>query len=109
VNVSVRAIDINFWLKSFDPVITSKDFRTYDSNIFLIIYIRGKRDPEKLKIGQRKKIIVEAMKQISEKIHNTPAILKKNYPSGGIVCMYITNPIDSIDTLPMIKPRDRHL
>lgn len=92
VKIPVRAIDINFWLKSFDPVITSKDFRTYDSNIFLIIYLREKRDPEKLKILQRKKIIVEAMKEISEKIHNTPTILKKNYTQGGIVDMYINEP-----------------
>lgn len=92
VKVPVRAIDINFWLKEFDPTITSKDFRTYDSNIFLIIYLRGKRKPEKMNITQRKKIIVGAMKEISEKIHNTPAILKKNYTQGGIVDMYINEP-----------------
>ena len=92
VNIPVRAIEINFWLKEFDPVITSKDFRTYDANIFLIIFLRAQRDPMKLTHTQRKKIIVDAMKQISEKIHNTPSILKKNYTAGGIVDMYLSEP-----------------
>lgn len=92
VKIPVRAIEINFWLKDFDPVITSKDFRTYDANIFLIIFLRAHRDPVSLSHTQRKKIIVEAMKQISEKIHNTPTVLKKNYTAGGIVEMYLNEP-----------------
>lgn len=92
IKVPVRAIDINFWLASFDPVITSKDFRTYDANIFLIIYLREKKDPEKMTLAARKKIVVGAMKEISEKIHNTPAVLKKNYTAGGIVEMYVNEP-----------------
>jgi DNA topoisomerase-1 len=92
VNIPVRAIDINTWLNNFDPVITSKDFRTYDANIFLIIFLRSARDPLKLTDIQRKKNIVAAMKQISDKIHNTPAILKKNYTAGGIVDLYINEP-----------------
>lgn len=92
INIPVRAIEINFWLKNFDPVITSKDFRTYDANIFLIIFLRAQRDPMKLTQTQRKKLIVAAMKQISDKIHNTPAILKKNYTASGIVDLYIHEP-----------------
>lgn len=89
VNVPVRAIDINFWLKTFDKVITSKDFRTYDANIFLIIFLRKQKPPSKLKPLQRKKIVVNAMKEISKKIHNTPAVLKKNYTDSGIIQMYM--------------------
>ena len=92
IKVPVRAIDINFWLASFDPVITSKDFRTYDANIFLIIYLRSHKDPDKMTLNARKKIVVNAMKEISEKIHNTPAVLKKNYTAGGIVDMYVNEP-----------------
>jgi hypothetical protein len=32
------------------------------------------------------------MKQISDKIHNTPAILKKNYTAGGIINLYMDEP-----------------
>lgn len=91
VNIPVKATDINLWLNTFDPVITSKDFRTYDANIFLIIFLRSQRNPLKLTDSQRKKIIVAAMKQISDMIHNTPAILKKNYTAGGIVNLYLND------------------
>jgi DNA topoisomerase-1 len=90
--VPVRAIDINIWLQKFDKVITSKDFRTYDANIFLIIFLRMQRLPSKMLQLDRKKMIVRAMKEISGKIHNTPAILKKNYTDSGIIDMYISDP-----------------
>ena len=93
VRLPVRAIEINKWLKKFDSVITSKDFRTYDANIFLIIFLKRQRDPMKLTPTERKKIIVVAMQQISNKIHNTPAVLKKNYTAGGIIDLFIKQPI----------------
>jgi DNA topoisomerase-1 len=92
VNTPLKAIEINLWLKKFDPVITSKDFRTYDANIFLIIFLREQNNPVLLNHSQRKKNIITAMKQISDKIHNTPSILKKNYTAGGIVDLYLTEP-----------------
>lgn len=93
LKVPVRAIDINAWLKNFDNTITSKDFRTYDANIFLIIFLRAQKDPKLTATSHRKKIIIAAMKVISEKIHNTPAILKKNYTAGGIIDLYINEPL----------------
>lgn len=92
VGIPIRAVDINAWLKSFDPRITSKDFRTYDANILLIVYLREQRDPIKLTIAGRRKIITASMKLISTEIHNTPAVLKKNYAAGGIIDMYIDQP-----------------
>jgi DNA topoisomerase-1 len=93
IKVPVRAIDINFWLKTFDSSITSKDFRTYDANILLIIYLRSKRNPVKQSLVSRKKTVVAALKEISGKIHNTPAVLKKNYTQGGMVNMYVDEPV----------------
>lgn len=92
VNVPVRAIDINIWLQTFDKVITSKDFRTYTANIFFIIFMRKQRIPSKLTTTERKKKIVAAMKEISSMIHNTPAILKKNYTASGMLQMYMEEP-----------------
>jgi hypothetical protein len=92
VNTPIKAIEVNAWLNAFDPVITSKDFRTYDANIFLIIFLRLQKDPLKMTKVQRKKVIVEAMKQISEKIHNTPSVLKKNYAASGIIELYMDEP-----------------
>jgi DNA topoisomerase-1 len=92
VKTPIRAIDINAWLKKFDPVITSKDFRTYDANIFLIIFLRKQKEPLRLTATSRKRVVVSAMKIISNKIHNTPPILKKNYTAGGIINLYINEP-----------------
>jgi DNA topoisomerase I len=88
-NKLLKAIDINNWLKGFDPVITSKIFRTYDANIFLIKYLKNNPNPIQLLVNEKKKIVVKALKEISSIIHNTPSILKKNYTQGGIIDMYI--------------------
>lgn len=89
----LKATDINDWLKEFDKKITSKDFRTYDTNILLILFTRNNHDPTKINISIRKKLMVKALKEVSEIIHNTPAILKKNYAAGGIIDLYINHPI----------------
>jgi DNA topoisomerase I len=89
----VKAIEVNDWLKAFDPIITSKQFRTYDANVFLLIFIRAQpRPPEVLTMAARKKVILTALEEISAKLHNTPAILKKNYTQSGIIEMYINHP-----------------
>jgi DNA topoisomerase-1 len=93
VKIPVRAIDVNHWLNNFDRTITSKMFRTYDANIFLIIFLRAQIPPDTLTINKRKKIVVSAMKEISKTIHNTPAILKKNYTASGIINLYINEPM----------------
>jgi DNA topoisomerase-1 len=91
VMTSVKATDINDWLKEFDPLITSKCFRTYDANILIILYLRAQTDPEQLTKIQRKKIAVSAVADVCEAIHNTPAIFKSRY-EGGIIEMYINEP-----------------
>jgi hypothetical protein len=92
IKIPIKAIDVNLWLNDFDMRITSKDFRTYDANILLILFLREKYTPDKYSITERKKIIVAALKDVSIKIHNTPAVLKKNYTQGGILDMYINEP-----------------
>lgn len=92
VAIPIRAIEVNWWLNKFDKKITSKQFRTWDSNIFLIQYLRKYKIPSKYTQLKRKKIIVETLKSVSEKIHNTPAVLRKNYTQSGILDMYINQP-----------------
>ncbi len=89
VKIPVRAIDINIWLRQFGDI-TSKAFRTYDANILLIIYLNSIPLPST--VAQRKKVVVSALKEVSAKIHNTPAVLRKNYTQTGIIDMYINKP-----------------
>jgi DNA topoisomerase-1 len=87
----IKAIEINKWLKSYHENITSKAFRTWDTNILFIEYMR-KEDPLKLTIPKRKKIVVSALKVISCQINNTPTICKKEYLHGDLFELYINHP-----------------
>ena len=90
----VSAIEVNMWLKEFDPILTSKNFRTYESNIMLIILLRINKSPNLLSISARKKIILDALNIISAKLNNTANILKKNYTQSGLISMYINEPTE---------------
>jgi DNA topoisomerase-1 len=88
----IKAIEINNYLKAYDPVITSKMFRTWDTNVLFIEYMRKQGDPVKLTQVARKKLIVKAMLSISTQINNTPAIAKKDYLHIDLWTMYLSQP-----------------
>jgi DNA topoisomerase-1 len=92
---TIRAVDVNNWLKSYHPTFTSKMFRTFDSNVLLIDYLKkvhSTHTPFSISIAKRKKNVVEAMKIVSDKVNNTPAICKKNYVSNDLINIYVEMP-----------------
>ncbi len=94
---AISAKEINNWLKSYDENFTSKMFRTYDTNVLLIEFLNNAhRDPlpkpTQVLESHRKKNIVNAMKEISEKVNNTPAICKKSYANDELIDIYINHP-----------------
>jgi DNA topoisomerase-1 len=99
----ISHLDINNFLKQYNPSITSKDFRTYQSNILLINSIRkldinlfksgtDKKSKDKL-MRARKKSLISIIKEVSEIVHNTPAICKKDYMDSDILDLFIEKPI----------------
>jgi DNA topoisomerase I len=93
----IKAIDINNWLKEYHESFTSKMFRTFDTNTLLLDFLKKAHvgiipNPSDEKITTRKKNIVNAMKEISNCVNNTPAICKKSYANEDIINMYINNP-----------------
>lgn len=88
----IKAIEINKWLKSYHESITSKAFRTWDTNILFIEYMRKESDGEKMTQKERKKVVKEALKVISCQINNTPNICKKEYLHGDLFELYINHP-----------------
>jgi DNA topoisomerase-1 len=88
----VKAIEINKWLKYYHENITSKAFRTWDTNILFIEYMRNAEDPVKSNIQKRKKTVISALKVISCQINNTPTICKKEYLHGDLFELYINHP-----------------
>lgn len=99
----ITHLDINNFLKGYYPTITSKDFRTFTSNILLINKLRD-TSADDMKMGTdaktkkkqaniRKKIANVAINEISDVVHNTPAICKKDYIDIDIVQLFIDRPI----------------
>jgi len=87
----VRAVEVNWWLNEFDNHITSKQFRTYHTNIIFIQQLLNK-SPSSLNKKSRTKFVREAILLVSKRLNNTPAVLKKNYTNTGLVDMYINKP-----------------
>lgn len=88
----ITALEINKYLKEYHVNTTSKHFRTHDTNILFIEYMRKYTDPEKLSLAKRKKVVVEAMKVISCQINNTPTICKKEYLHIDLLTLYLEHP-----------------
>jgi len=91
-NKVITALEINKWLKSYHINTTSKMFRTFDTNILFIEYMRNAEDPVKIDEKKRKKITIDALKLISCQINNTPNICKKEYLHIELLTQYIENP-----------------
>lgn len=89
----VKAIEINNWLKTYHENVTSKMFRTFDTNILFIEYMRKNAvDPSKLSETARKKMSNDALKVISCQINNTLAICKKEYLFIDLLNVFLENP-----------------
>jgi DNA topoisomerase-1 len=92
INKVISALEINKFLKTYHINTTSKHFRTWDTNILFIEYMRNEEDPTKTAISKRKKIVLAAMKVISTQINNTPNICKKEYLHIDLLTLYLDLP-----------------
>lgn len=88
----IKHTDINNWLKEFGNSFTSKDFRTVRANLMIIDLLKD-HDPNLLKPTERKKIMNSQIKEISEEIHNTLAVCRKDYIDSNILDLYLNHPV----------------
>lgn len=88
-NSHIKHTEVNDWLKQFNSGFTSKLFRTYDANVMII----NKLNPDIKENKYRKKEVVKTLKEVSDVVHNTPAICKKDYIDTDILIMYLQHPI----------------
>lgn len=88
----VKATDINTWMRTFGADITSKMFRTYATNVMLIGLLQNMGDPSSLTPAQRKKNLNAVLDEVSDLVHNTRAVCKKEYTHPEIIKMYIDHP-----------------
>jgi DNA topoisomerase-1 len=93
----ISAVEINNWLRNYGDEFSTKMFRNFDSNVMFIDFMRQEHsavdaDPDKMPLTKRKKVLVAAMKAVSQEINNTPAICKKAYMSPELIKLYLEHP-----------------
>lgn len=91
--IVVSEIDVNNFLKQYNPEFSTKMLRTMNANVYLIDSINKNYSETLLSdIKHRKKYIVSIIKDIAKDINNTPAVAKKNYINNDIIDVFLNNP-----------------
>lgn len=78
---NIKSSDVNKYLKQFGKF-TAKDFRTWGANIELIKQLMKNKKTE----------LKDCIKNVSIKLHNTPAICKSNYLDPELMEFYKNDP-----------------
>jgi len=85
---TVKAVDVNNWLKEFNPSFTTKMFRTYRVNIKLIESLITE-EANLPTLAKRKKYLKNVIESIASEFHHTVTICKKSYIYAPIIDMYL--------------------
>ena len=80
-NKNINSNDVNTYIKQFGDF-SSKDFRTWSANIKLIQYLLNSN------LDNLDKEIKECLKKVSDKLHHTPEVCKKNYIFTELIEFY---------------------
>lgn len=75
----ITSADVNGYLKQFHSDITSKDLRTWNANTLFIQYTK-----EAISNGV-KNAVKAAIEKVSQQLHNTVAVCKKNYIDPEVI------------------------
>ena len=88
----VTSKDINKFLRHYGEF-TAKQFRTWSANMLFIETLNANlANIDYDHVTKRKKLVAEIFKEISPKLHHTPAICKKSYVNSDLVDTLIANP-----------------
>ena len=87
----ITEIDINNFLKKYNPKITCKMFRTWNANYILIKELSKNTNPN-IHINQ-------FIKKSADALHNTLNVCKQKYIYKNIIDSYKNNPNEFIETL----------
>ncbi len=85
----VHSDDVNAYLQEIaGNHFTAKDFRTWEGTMSCALELAAVRAEG---TTEAKKAVVEAIKRVSEKLGNTPAVCKKSYIHPGVVDEFLRN------------------
>lgn len=86
---AVHSDDVNAYLQEVaDGHFTAKDFRTWEATMSCALELGAVRAEG---ATEAKKAVGEAIKRVSEKLGNTPAVCKKSYIHPGVVDEFLAN------------------
>ena len=78
---------ITKFLKKYNPSLKPKMFRTWNGNSILLKYLLSKPKPKTNK--EIKLYLRDAIKKVSQELHNTVAVVKKSYCNSEIYQTYL--------------------
>jgi DNA topoisomerase-1 len=86
----VSAADVNAFLHSFAGTsVTAKDFRTWGASVFALRALRKRSDAPP---AQAKRNIVATIREVAEKLGNTPTVARKSYVHPQLIDAYRADP-----------------
>jgi DNA topoisomerase-1 len=85
---AVDSADVNEYLRSIaGDDFTAKDFRTFAGTVLAAVALSSAGPPESQTAGKR--ALVDAIKQASERLGNTPSVCRKCYVHPGVLDAYL--------------------
>jgi len=105
---AITSTDVNDYLDAITPPnshFTAKDFRTWAGTVLACTLLRACEACDKPTQTQLKRDIVEAIKQVSHQLGNTPSVCRKCYIHPAILDSYLSNSMPTLlKNLRMRKP-----
>ena len=93
---SVTSGDVNEYLKAIGgDEFTAKDFRTWAGTVLCALALTESEAEDDLTEAQAKKKIAEAVRSVSERLGNTPAVCRKCYIHPAILDSYLDGSLAS--------------
>lgn len=86
---SISSQDVNAYLRAISGAdFTAKDFRTWEGTLACALALAAQRVQAKSEVKAR---VVAAIKAVSERLGNTPAVCKKSYIHPGVIDEFVAN------------------
>ena len=103
---SISSEDVNEYLRSISPHITSKDLRTWNANNIFLSRVLQKANECDLQgdgVRESRKVLLEAIKEAANHLHHTRDVCKKNYLHPSIV-----EYAEIVVVQPLLRPNISH-
>ena len=100
----IKSKDVNDFLKQFGDF-SAKNFRTWGANIeFIYQILKSCNKSFPINNTEIKKTIVDCIKKVADKLHNTSSVCKSNYLDPELINQLQDNPKKFLELFNMDKP-----